>query len=243
MSGGIIDITGLCYTYPDGTPGLVNVELRMSRGENLALVGPNGAGKSTLLLHLNGVLRGRGKVCVLGREVEKKNLPWIRTRVGIVFQDPSDQLFMPTVYEDVAFGPSNLGLPQEEVRRRTLSILERFHLAESGDKDPSHLSLGERKKAALATVLVTDPRILVLDEPMVSMDPGSRRNFLEMLKGLSQTILIATHDLDLALELCPRTVVMAEGRIIASGKTRDLLRDRDLMESNSLEVPLSLRVL
>jgi len=242
MSGPIIDIDGLSFTYPDGSPGLENVGLQVNRGENLAVIGPNGAGKSTLLLHLNGVLRGRGTVMVLGQEVEKKTLPWIRAQVGIVFQDPNDQLFMPTVYEDVAFGPLNQGLPHEEVRPKVMSILTRFNLGGSGDKDPTHLSLGERKKAALATALVSDPQILVLDEPMVSLDPGSRRVFLEILKGLNQTILVATHDMDLALELCPRAVLMAEGRIIAAGKTPELLRNKTLMESYSLEVPAQRRI-
>ncbi len=241
MSEPIIDIDGLSFTYPDGSMGLKDISFRVDRGENTAVIGPNGAGKSTLLLHLNGVLRGTGKVRVLGREIAKKDLPWIRGRVGIVFQDPNDQLFMPTVYEDVAFGPLNKGLPHEEVRRRAMSMLARFHLEGSKDKDPSHLSLGERKKAALATALVTDPRILVLDEPMVSLDPGSRRMFLDLLKGLNQTLLVATHDMDLALDLCPRAVLMAAGRVVVAGKTPELLRNRDLMESYSLEVPFRLR--
>jgi cobalt/nickel transport system ATP-binding protein len=204
------------------------------------LVGPNGAGKSTLLLHLNGILRGRGDVRVLGLPLQKKNLKDIRARVGLVFQDPRQQLFLPSIEEDIAFGPLNAGFPPAEVRRRVARIMELFGLQEIGDSSPHHLSPGEQKKAALASVLVMDPELLAFDEPSSGLDPASRRDFIELVRTLPQTKVIASHDMDLAYELCGRVLVMDSGRIFADGPRDTILGDAALLKAHRLEPPLSM---
>lgn len=233
----VIVVDGLHFSYPSGQEALRGIDLRVYSGERVAVVGPNGAGKSTLLLHLNGLLRGKGRLVVSDLPVTEKNLRVIRQRVGLVFQDPDDQLFSPTVFDDVAFGLLNLGLPGEEVRRRTQEALRQVGLAGYEGRSPHHLSLGEKKRAAMATVLAQGPRILVLDEPSSNLDPKARRRLINLLAGLEVTEVIATHDLEMARDLCPRMVIVNQGRIVADGETSLLLADQRLLEENDLEPP------
>ncbi|WP_237531200.1 ABC transporter ATP-binding protein [Streptomyces sp. SID3212] len=233
-----LDVRGLAYAYPDGHQALFGVDLTVARGERVALLGPNGAGKTTLVLHLNGILdAGAGTVAVAGLPVEKRNLAEIRRQVGIVFQDPDDQLFMPTVREDVAFGPAAAGLRGPELEARVTTALGRVGMAEYADRPPHHLSFGQRRRVAVATVLAMEPEILVLDEPSSNLDPASRRELADILRSLDITVLMVTHDLPYALELCPRAVILSEGVIVADGATRDLLGDGALMGAHRLELP------
>jgi len=233
----VIEIDNLVYTYPDGQQALKGVNLRVWEGEKVAIIGPNGAGKTTLLLHLNGILNGDGMVRVMGTEVRGRHLGAIRAKVGMVFQDPDDQLFSPTVFEDVAFGPLHSGLPEEEVRRRVRRALAQVGMEGFENRMPHHLSLGERKRIAIATVLSMDPAILVLDEPSSELDPRSRRSLIQLLERLPQTMLVASHDMRLVRDLCPRTVIMDEGRIVADGPTGRLLADAELLVRHGLEPP------
>jgi cobalt/nickel transport system ATP-binding protein len=233
-----LEVEGLAFGYPDGHQALFGVDLRVERGERLAILGPNGAGKTTLVLHLNGVLAGGlGIVRVAGLTVEKANLREIRRLVGIVFQDPDDQLFMPTVREDVAFGPANLGLRGDELDARVRVALDQVGMAAYADRPPHHLSFGQRRRVAVATVLAMEPEILVLDEPSSNLDPASRRELAEILFDLDITTLMVTHDLPYALQLCPRSVVLSDGVIVADGPTRDVLCDDALMQAHRLELP------
>ncbi|RST13411.1 ABC transporter ATP-binding protein [Streptomyces sp. WAC05374] len=233
-----LDVRGLAYAYPDGHQALFGVDLTVERGERVALLGPNGAGKTTLVLHLNGILSGGvGTVTVAGLPVEKANLARIRRKVGIVFQDPDDQLFMPTVREDVAFGPAAAGLRGPELEAVVVKALTRVGMAEYADRPPHHLSFGQRRRVAVATVLAMEPEILVLDEPSSNLDPASRRELADILRSLDVTVLMVTHDLPYALELCPRSVVLSEGVIAADGPTGDLLADEELMRRHRLELP------
>ncbi|MCJ7525173.1 MAG: energy-coupling factor ABC transporter ATP-binding protein [Candidatus Aminicenantes bacterium] len=240
MTSPVVEIRNLNFSYDSGKPALSGVNLDVANGECVGLIGPNGAGKSTLLLHLNGILRGRGDVRVLGLPLQKKNLKEIRARVGLVFQDPRQQLFLPSIEEDIAFGPLNAGFPPAEVRRRVARIMELFGLQEIGDSSPHHLSPGEQKKAALASVLVMDPELLAFDEPSSGLDPASRRDFIELVRTLPQTKVIASHDMDLAYELCGRVLVMDSGRIFADGPRDTILGDTALLEAHRLEQPLSM---
>jgi len=293
----IITVKDLTYRYPDGTEALCGVTLKVSEGENVALMGPNGAGKTTLFLHLNGLLAkssssekpytrklssfgkdnnplnppllrgtmrvvsplgkrdgedlvkggegdlGTGRVVkIFGITVDgRKSLREIRRRVGIVFQNPEDQLFCPTVFDDVAFGPLNYGLPPEEVRARVRSALEAVGMSGFEDRVPHHLSFGEKKRISLATVLSMNPDIILLDEPTSNLDPRSRRKVIEVIASLRVTKVIATHDLEMVLELCERGIIMDDGRIVADGRTSNILNDKDLLEAHGLEVPYSLR--
>jgi cobalt/nickel transport system ATP-binding protein len=233
-----LEVTGLAYAYPDGHQALFGVDLRIERGERVALLGPNGAGKTTLVLHLNGILSaGLGSVRVAGLEARKDTLPEIRRRVGIVFQDPDDQLFMPTVRDDVAFGPANFGVRGRELDDRVEAALQLVGMAEYGSRPPHHLSFGQRRRVALATVLVMEPDILVLDEPTSNLDPASRRELAKVLRTLDVTVLMVTHDLPYAFELCDRSVILSDGVIVAEGKTRDLLGDESLLRAHRLELP------
>ena len=237
-----VRITRLNYSYPDGNRALETVDLDIRVGERIALVGPSGAGKSTLLLQLNGILRGSGLVRVMGQSVADGDLKLIRRQVGLVFQDPNDQLFCPTVYEDIAFGPLNLGVPQQEVTKCVEKALADVKLDYSyAGRAAHHLSHGERKRVALATVLAMNPAILALDEPTSNLDPGSRKHLIELIAALPATLILGTHDLEMVLALCQRTVIMDHGKIRADGETRCLLADAELMEKHGLEVPLSLR--
>jgi cobalt transport protein ATP-binding subunit len=230
-----VDVRGLSYSYPDGRPALRGVDLHVAPGEKVALVGPNGAGKSTLLLHLNGILRGQGDVRVCGMAVDDENLGRIRASVGLVFQDPDDQLFSPSVAEDVAFGPAAMGLSADEVSQRVGEALAAVGMAESGERVPHHLSGGEKKRIAIATVLAMDPEILVLDEPTAGLDPRGRRGLIRLLADLPQTMLVATHDLRMVVELFPRTVVLDEGKVVADGPTEALMADQALLTAHGLE--------
>jgi cobalt/nickel transport system ATP-binding protein len=235
-----IEIEDLEFNYPDGTRALDGVSLSFTHGESVALVGANGAGKSTLLLHLVGVHRpSRGSVSVGDVPVEKGTLVDVRKSVGMVFQDPDDQLFMPTVAEDVGFGPMNLGLGPEKIDERVADALARVGATGLADRPPFRLSGGEKRAVAIATVLAMCPSVLVMDEPSSGLDPRARRRLIELLATFEHTKLIATHDLDLALDLCERTVVMKDGRIQADGPTREILVDDALLDECGLERPLS----
>lgn len=236
-----VRICGLRYVYPDGTEALRGVDLEVVPGERVGLIGPNGAGKTTLLLHLPGLLRGKGEVEVCGIPLRKDTLHEIRRCVGLVFQDPDDQLFMPRVYDDVAFGPMNLGLREDEIRERVREALRLVGMEGFADKAPHRLSFGERKKIALATVLSMRPEVLALDEPTSNLDPRGRREFIELIRGLEATVIVATHDMELVLSLCERAVLMEGGRVVADGPARELLADPELMYAHGLEVPPSLR--
>ncbi|WP_255950250.1 energy-coupling factor ABC transporter ATP-binding protein [Streptomyces odontomachi] len=233
-----LEVAGLAFAYPDGHQALFGVDLTIGRGERVALLGPNGAGKTTLVLHLNGILSGGiGTVTVAGLPVGKRTMAEVRRRVGIVFQDPDDQLFMPTVREDVAFGPAAAGAKGAELQERVHRALERVGMAEFADRPPHHLSFGQRRRVAVATVLAMEPEILVLDEPSSNLDPASRRELADILRSLDVTVLMVTHDLPYALELCPRAAILSEGVITADGSTADLLADEDLMRRHRLELP------
>ena len=238
MSAPVLDVRGLAYAYPDGHQALFGVDLQVDRGERVALLGPNGAGKTTLVLHLNGILTaGAGTVAVSGLPVSKANLKEIRRRVGIVFQDPDDQLFMPRARDDVAFGPANLGLRGHALETRVMNALDQVGMAEFADRPPHHLSFGQRRRVAVATVLAMEPEILVLDEPSSNLDPASRREVSDLVRSLDVTVLMVTHDLPYALELCERSVVLSDGAVVADGSTRDVLTNGDLMRAHRLELP------
>jgi cobalt/nickel transport system ATP-binding protein len=233
-----LEVTGLAYAYPDGHQALFGVDLGIGVGERVALLGPNGAGKTTLVLHLNGILTGGlGSVRVGGLEVRRENLREIRRRVGIVFQDPDDQLFMPTVGEDVAFGPANLGISGAALDARVRRALGQVGMADYAHRPPHHLSFGQRRRVAVATVLAMEPEILVLDEPSSNLDPASRRELAEIITGLDITVLMVTHDLPYAAQLCPRAVVLSDGVIVADGPTEEILCDEALMRAHRLELP------
>ncbi len=260
-----VRVSRLEYTYPDGRHALRGIDLAIAAEESVALVGPNGAGKSTLLLHLNGILPGKARrgvfthshgleagsrpiarsgpaVWIDGLPVDDRNLREARRKVGLLFQDPDDQLFCNTVLEDVAFGPRNLGMTADQSRRRALDCLARVGLTEAADRPPHHLSFGERRRVGLAGVLACDPVVLALDEPTANLDPRARRRFIELLGGISGIKLIATHDLEMVLELCPRTVLLDGGKVVADGPTRSILDDAVLLEKHGLERPLSLEL-
>ncbi len=239
-------VRGLAHSYPDGNQALFGVDLEVAHGERVALLGPNGAGKTTLVLHLNGILSGGiGEVHVAGIRVDPENrrtLREVRRRVGIVFEDPDDQLFMPSVREDVAFGPANMGLRGAELEHRVRHALELVGMSEHVDRPPHHLSFGQRRRVAVATVLSMEPEILVLDEPSSNLDPASRAELADILRSLDVTILMVTHDLLYALELCPRAVVMSQGTIVADGPTRVLLSDSELMARYRIPLPFGVRL-
>ncbi|HEX2996344.1 MAG TPA: ABC transporter ATP-binding protein [Anaerolineales bacterium] len=233
----VLQVHDLHFSYHDGRPALRGVSFDMCAGEKVALVGPNGAGKSTLMLHLNGILNGDGEVIVEDKHLRRDTLPVIRALVGLVFQNPDDQLFSPTVFEDVAFGPLHMGLPMEEVEARVESALEAVRMSAFRDRLSHHLSVGEKKRIAIATVLSMDPQLLVLDEPSAGLDPRGRRTLINLLRDLPITMLVSTHDMKLVQELFPRTIVMDEGQIVADGKTGDILEDEKFLTAHGLEKP------
>jgi cobalt/nickel transport system ATP-binding protein len=242
MSHHTIEAEDLHYVYPDGTLGLNGVSFHISHGESVALVGANGAGKSTLLMHLNGCLTGtRGVMRIGDYPVTAKNLKAVRRTVGMVFQDPDDQLFMPTVFDDVAFGPLNLGLPEAEVELKVMQALEKVGAEHLCKRPPYKLSGGEKRSVAIAAVLSMSPDILVMDEPSASLDPRSRRRLIELLKTFEHTKIIATHDLDMAMDLCERTIVLHQGKVTADGPTAEIFRNEALLTGSGLEKPLGLR--
>lgn len=229
-----IRIENLTYTYPDGTNALKGINLIVRKGESVALMGPNGAGKSTLILHLNGILKGNGKVEIHGLEVNKKNIRKIRSMVGLVFQDPDDQLFSSTVREDVAFGPLNMGIPPDLLEFSVRRALEWVGMSGSENRSPHHLSIGEKKRVSIATVLAMEPEILALDEPGANLDPRGRREISELIKNLKVTRIVVTHDLNMAAEICSRAVVLSSGRIVADGPIADILSDEKLLLNTGL---------
>ncbi len=230
----IIKITNLSFTYPDGQQALSEVGLTVYQGETIALIGPNGAGKSTLFLHLNGILRSNGRVVVFGVPISDDNLREVRRKVGLVFQNPDDQLFSPTVFDDVAFGPINLGYSPEEVRRSVAKALRWVRMEGYEKRSPHHLSLGEKKRIAIATVLSMTPEILVIDEPTSNLDPRSKWNLITLLKGLPMTRIIASHDLELVRTLCQRVIILDRGQVVAEGSTEQILSDVLLLKNHGL---------
>jgi len=242
MSHHLVEVKDLHYRYPDGTSALRGVSFRITHGEAVAIIGANGAGKSTLLLQLNGCLLPQaGTVRIGDLPSNRKTLPHVRRTVGMVFQDPDDQLFMPLVYDDVAFGPLNLGLPAEEVEERVESALATVGASHLKDRPPYRLSGGEKRAVAIASVLSMSPSILVMDEPTAALDPKTRRHLIQLLKTFNHTLIIATHDLDLVLDLCSRAIVFKEGLIVADGPTLEILQNQELLDSSSLEKPLRLQ--
>lgn len=231
----MVELQDWTVTYPDGTVAVDHLNLRIGQGEHLALIGANGAGKSSLILSMVGVLQGKGRVTVDGVELGSKTLNAIRTKVGVVFQNPDDQLFLPTIYDDIAFGPRNLGLDEESVRHRVEDRLELLHISHLRNRTALKLSGGEKRMTAMATVLAMKPSVMVLDEPTAFLDPKARRNLIRVLQSLPHTMLIATHDLTFAAEVCPRCVLMKQGKLFADGSSRALLYDAETMEQADVE--------
>jgi cobalt/nickel transport system ATP-binding protein len=232
-----VHLRGLRYAYPNGVAGLRGVDLDVAHGERVAVLGPNGAGKTTLMLHLNGLLAGEGEVEVAGLRVGRDDVRELRGRVGLVFQDPDDQLFMPTVREDVAFGPLNQGLTRDDALERVSEALAAVRMEDVADRAPHQLSLGQRRRVAIATVLATRPELLVLDEPSANLDPRTRRELIEVLDAFTRTMLVVTHDLPLAARLCERAVILSAGAIAADGPCEEILRDEALLAAHDLELP------
>jgi cobalt/nickel transport system ATP-binding protein len=235
-------IEDLAFAYPDGNQALFGVNLRVERGERVAILGPNGAGKTTLVMHMNGIHPAEhGSVSVAGEVVDTKDkdlLRRIRGKVGVVFQDPDDQLFMPTVGEDIAFGPYNMGIRGAELDAVVDQALALVHMSEFKDRPPHHLSFGQRRRVAVATVLAMKPEILVLDEPSSNLDPASRRELADILRSLEITILMVTHDIPYAYELCERSIILSGGIVVADGDTKTILSDSKLLSENRLELPV-----
>jgi cobalt/nickel transport system ATP-binding protein len=230
-------VKDLQFSYPDGHVALHGISLQIDRGEKVALVGPNGAGKSTLMLQLNGILVGQGEIEVAGLPVTKANLPLVRAKVGLVFQNPDDQLFSPTVFEDVAFGPLHMGLPKDEIYQRVAWALAQVGMGDYAQRLSHHLSVGEKKRISIATVLSMSPELLVLDEPSAGLDPRARRKLINLLRALPHTMLVSSHDMLMVRELFPRMVIMDQGLIVADGPTEVLMEDEALLEAHGLERP------
>ncbi len=231
-----IEINSFSYEYPDGTIALSEITLSIEHGQKVALLGPNGAGKSTLLLAMAGFVKGTGKVLIDGLQISRKNLKKIRTRLGCCMENPDDQLFMPTLFDDVAFGPLNMGITAEQVKDRVADALKTVGLAEMSDKAPHHLSAGQKRAAAIATILSMSPKIITLDEPDGSLDPRNRNNLIKLLKNLPQTLIIATCNMNFAIALAERAVLLDKGRIVADGDAKKIMSDSQLMTTHGLEV-------
>jgi len=231
-----VEIENFSYDYPDGTKALAGINLAIAHGEKVAIIGPNGAGKSTLLLAMSAFLKGTGKIVVDGIEASGKNAKKIRSVLGLVMQNPDEQLFMPTLFDDVAFGPMNMGLDESKVKERTAGALKTVGLEGMETKPPHHLSGGQKRSAAIATILSMAPKIITMDEPEASLDPRTRNKLTDLLKSLSQTLIIATCNMDFAAGLCSRAILMDEGRIIADGDARKIMSDAALMQTHGLEV-------
>jgi cobalt/nickel transport system ATP-binding protein len=236
-----IEIENFSYKYPDGTAALDDINLTIEHGQSIALIGPNGAGKSTLLLAMAGFVTGTGKVLVDGLQINRKNLKKIRSTLGSCLEDPDDQLFMPTLFDDVAFGPLNMGLDAEQVKERVANVLKTVGLADMADKAPHHLSAGQKRAAAIATVLAMSPKIITLDEPDGSLDPRNRNNLIKLLANLPQTLIITTANMDFAAAIADRVVLLDNGRIIADGEAEKIMSDSELMTTHGLETPAKFR--
>ncbi len=235
----IIEVKNLCYSYPDGQPALRDITFSLGENEVLGIIGPNGAGKSTLLMHLNGLLQaGSGEVIIGGRKVEERNLKLIRRQVGLVFQNPDDQLFSPTVFDDAAFGPLNLGMEPEEVKATVTSVLERVGLARHARRSSHHLSLGEKRRLAIACVLAMSPSVLALDEPTSFLDPGGKWQLISLLEVLQGAKIIASHDLELVGKLCHRVLLMERGQVIIEGSLEAILGNRELLAAHGMAEPI-----
>jgi len=242
MSHHIVEFKNVAFRYPDGTEALKGVSFRITHGESVGIVGANGAGKSTLLLQVNGyMLPTAGVIRVGDLDVTRKTRQEVRKKVGMIFQNADDQLFMPTVYEDVAFGPLNLGMSPERVVERVADALGTVGCSDLKDKPPHHLSGGQKRSVAIATVLAMEPDILVMDEPSSGLDPKSRRQLIHLLRGFRHTKIVASHDLDLILDVCERCLVIKDGRVVADAPAAAILTNRSLLEENNLELPLSLQ--
>lgn len=234
----ILEIKNLQFSYPTGQHALKEVSLTISKGEKVALVGHNGSGKSTLMLNLIGILNGQGDITISGMNINEKNLPIIRSKVGLVFQNPDDQLFSPTVFADVAFGPIHMGYSEEETFERVRKALDAVGMADFSNRLSFHLSTGEKKKISIATVLSMDPELIIFDEPSAGLDPKARRGLINLLRDLPQSMLVATHDLLLVKEILPRTIILHQGRIVADGATKLILGDNALLDTYGLEMPI-----
>ena len=233
-----LNITNLSYSYPDGHEALKDIGFSIQKRESIAILGPNGAGKTTLILHLNGILGNlSGKIEVDGLKYTTENIAKIRETVGVVFQDPDDQLFMPTVIEDVMFGPKNFGYSNEDAEKNAVEALRMVGMDDFQDRAPHHLSFGQKRKVAIATVLASKPKLLVLDEPASNLDPASRRDLIEILKNLNISIILVTHDLPMALEICERSLILNEGEIKEDSQTKTILKNEEVMKENRLELP------
>ncbi|PPD57873.1 energy-coupling factor ABC transporter ATP-binding protein [Dehalogenimonas etheniformans] len=238
MNDPVIRLDDLTYTYPDGRRALESINLSIAKGESVAIAGANGAGKSTLLMHLNGIIHGtNGAVKVCGIPVVAANLKTIRARVGVVFQNPDDQLFCPEVFDDVAFGPINMGLPEGEIKKRVGESLAAVGLSGYEKRSSHHLSLGEKKRIALASVLSMQPEVLALDEPSSNLDPAAKWGLIQLLKSLDVTKIVVSHDLELIEALCPRLVIMSKGKILADGETCGIMKNRELLVAGGLAAP------
>ena len=240
-TGLAVEADELSYRYPDGTLALQNIHLRVKTGEKVAVTGPNGSGKSTLITLLNGVRRGNGRLKIFDIPVNKHDLTLVKQKVGLIFQNPDDQLFCPTIFEDVAFGPLNLGLSREKVEQRVKEALHNVGLNGYEQRSSFHLSYGERKLASIATVIAMQPQLIAADEPTSNLDLAHRRKIIQWFKTCRQTVVMTTHDLDMALETCDRVIVLHRGKIVADGATRQILTDQNLLERYQLELPLSLQ--
>jgi len=230
----IINIKNLSYKYPDGQRALDSVDLVIAQGESIALIGPNGAGKSTVIFHLNGIIRSNGCVRIMDQQITDRNLKWVRSKVGLVFQNPEDQLFSPTVFDDVAFGPMNMGHTEIEVRRLVKKALEEVGMSGYENRSPHHLSWGEKKRIAFATVLAMSPEIMVADEPSSNLDPRAKWSLIALLNRLTMTKIIASHDLDLVEAVCKRVVIMDNGKIVADGPADEVLNNKSLLRAHGL---------
>ncbi len=238
----VIYIKNLSFDYPDKKEVLSNINLTVKAGENVALIGRNGAGKSTLLMSMVGILSGVGEIEISGIKMKKENLGEIRRRVGFVFQNPDDQLFMPTIFDDISFGPLNFGFSKDETEKKVKDVLKIVGLEGYDFRKPHHLSLGEKKRAAIATILVLEPEVIIFDEPTLALDPGGCRKIIKFIKSIKSTKIVATHDLEMALELCNRVILMDNGKIVADGNTKEILADRKLMYDTGMDVISSLSV-
>jgi cobalt/nickel transport system ATP-binding protein len=240
-NGLAITLQNVHYTYPDKTVAIEGISFDIKKGEKVALIGPNGAGKSTLITLLNGVLSGEGTIKIFGLLLEKKSIKSIRAKIGIVFQNPDDQLFCPTVFEDVAFGPKNFGFSNADVQHRVQVALKEVGLQGYEKRSSLHLSYGEKKLASIATILSSDPELIALDEPSSNLDPYHRRKIIDWIKRSNGTILMATHDLDMVAETAQRVLLLRKGKLISDGEVRKILTDQTLLDENQLELPLTLQ--